>query len=56
MGQFNQALLGKRLCHFTTKKDTLWRKVVGSKYGYDWGGRCSKEVRGGYGVCLWKYI
>ena len=37
MGQFNQALLGKRLCHFTTK-DTLWRKVVGSKYGYDWSG------------------
>ena len=26
------------------------------KYSIVWGGWCSKEDRGGYGICLWKYI
>lgn len=27
-----------------------------SKYGSDWGGWVLDVGRGGYGVCLWKYI
>ncbi|XP_042977702.1 uncharacterized protein LOC122308443 isoform X1 [Carya illinoinensis] len=36
--------------------DSLWREVIDRKYGFEWGRWCSKEGRGSYGVCLWKYI
>ena len=38
------------------ERDALWRRVVEAKYGSLWGGWCSKEVRGPYGVGLWKNI
>ena len=30
--------------------------MVEAKYGSLWGGWCSKEVKGSYGLCLWKSI
>uniref|UniRef100_A0A2N9FE24 Reverse transcriptase domain-containing protein n=1 Tax=Fagus sylvatica TaxID=28930 RepID=A0A2N9FE24_FAGSY len=38
------------------ERDALWRRVVEAKYGSLWGGWCSKEVKGSYGLCLWKSI
>ena len=35
---FNKALLGKWLWRFGKEEDQLWRRVVASKYGEDWGG------------------
>ena len=52
---FNQALLGKWLWRYRLERDALWRKVVEAKYGSLWGGWCSKDVRGSYGLSLWKY-
>uniref|UniRef100_A0A2N9GCH1 Reverse transcriptase domain-containing protein n=1 Tax=Fagus sylvatica TaxID=28930 RepID=A0A2N9GCH1_FAGSY len=54
--RFNQALLGKWLWRYGLERDALWRRVVEAKYGSLWGGWCSKEVRGSYGVGLWKNI
>ena len=34
---FNKALLGKWLWRFGKEEDWLWRRVVASKYGEDWG-------------------
>ena len=53
---FNQALLGKWLWRFATKNTEFWRQVIASKYGVGNGDWYTKEVRGGYGVCLWKHI
>jgi hypothetical protein len=54
--RFNQALLGKWLWRYGTEPEALWRRVVDVKYGSLWGGWCSKECRGPYGVGLWKNI
>ena len=35
---FNKALLGKWLWQFGKEEDRLWRRVVASKYGEEWGG------------------
>ena len=37
---FNKALLGKWLWQFGKEEDRLWRKVVASKNGKEWGGGC----------------
>ena len=34
----------------------LWRQVIEVKYGYGWGGWCTRSVNGSYRVGLWKYI
>ena len=34
---FDKALLGKWLWRFGKEEDRLWRSVVASKYGEDWG-------------------
>uniref|UniRef100_A0A2N9HQX5 Reverse transcriptase domain-containing protein n=2 Tax=Fagus sylvatica TaxID=28930 RepID=A0A2N9HQX5_FAGSY len=47
---------GKWSWCYAIEKDAFWCKLVESKYGSDWGGWCSKKGRGGYEVCLWKYI
>jgi hypothetical protein len=54
--RFNQALLGKWLWRYGLERDALWRRVVEAKYGSLRGGWCSKEVRGSYGLSLWKTI
>jgi hypothetical protein len=53
---FNKALLGKWLWRYAVERGALWRQVVDSKYGSQWGGWCSNQVREPHGVCLWKFI
>ena len=49
---FNKALLGKWLRHFVREVDRLWRKLVVAKYGIEWKGWCSREVRSSLGKGL----
>ena len=53
---FNKALLGKWLWRYATEPMSLWRRVVASKYGSQWGGWCSNQGRAPHGVSLWKQI
>lgn len=53
---FNQALLGKWLWRYTTKREALWRRVVDNKYCGMWGGWCSNSLLGSYEVSLWENI
>ncbi|XP_042974721.1 uncharacterized protein LOC122306358 [Carya illinoinensis] len=53
---FNKTLLGKWLWHYHQEGDALWRNILDVKYGSVWGGWCSKEVRGAYGVRVCKLI
>ena len=52
----NKALLGKWNWKFSIERNSLWKQVIIDKYGEEEGGWCSKEVRGAYGVGLWKAI
>jgi len=54
--KFNCALLGKWLWRFGIERDAWWRVVVESKFGSLWGGWCSREPVGAFGVGLWKNI
>ena len=56
MAVFNKALLGKWLWRYATEPMSLWRRVVDSKYGSQWGGWCSKHSKEPYGVSLWNHI
>jgi hypothetical protein len=38
------------------ERDAYWRKVVEIKYGSMWGGWCTEEGHGSYGVNVWKSI
>jgi hypothetical protein len=53
---FNKALLGKWLWMYATKPMALWRRVIDSKYGSQWGSWCSNRGQGAHGVSLWKHI
>jgi len=53
---FNRALLGKWLWRFRLERDAWWRGVIDSKFGSMWGGWCSQELVGAFGVGLWKNI
>jgi hypothetical protein len=53
---FNRALLGKWLWRYGIERYAWWRVVVDSKYGSLWGGWCSLELGGAFGVGLWKNI
>uniref|UniRef100_A0A2N9H1T5 Reverse transcriptase domain-containing protein n=1 Tax=Fagus sylvatica TaxID=28930 RepID=A0A2N9H1T5_FAGSY len=53
---FNKALLGKWLWRYATKPMSLWRRVVDSKYGSQWGGWCSNHSTEPYGISLWNHI
>uniref|UniRef100_A0A2N9GYI8 Reverse transcriptase zinc-binding domain-containing protein n=1 Tax=Fagus sylvatica TaxID=28930 RepID=A0A2N9GYI8_FAGSY len=53
---FNKALLGKWLWRYGVDHEALWRRVVDSKYGSQWGGWCSHRVHVPYGEGLWKFI
>ena len=56
IGSFNQAPLGKCLRRFRHETTHLWCQVVASKYGEEWGGRCTKASQGLHGCCLWRRI
>ena len=53
---FNKALLGKWLWRYGADQEALWRRVVDSKCGSQWGGWCSARVQVPHGVGLWKFI
>nr|CAN83110.1 hypothetical protein VITISV_026572 [Vitis vinifera] len=50
------ALLGKWVWRFAIEKDNLWKKVLLVKYGQEGFGWRTNEVRGTYGVGVWKEI
>ena len=52
----NKAVLCKWIWRFASKREAFWRQIINGKYWDLEGGWCSKEVRGGYGVGLWKTI
>ena len=52
----NKALLGKWSWKFAVEKNPLRKQVIIDKYGVEDGGWCSREVRGAYGVGVWKAI
>ena len=54
--RFNSTLLAKWLWRYGLENDALWRRVIGAKYGNEWGGWCTKSMSGAYSVCLWKFI
>ncbi|RVW72046.1 Transposon TX1 uncharacterized 149 kDa protein [Vitis vinifera] len=56
MGLLNKALLAKWIWRFVVEKDVLWKKVIGVKHGLEGCGWKSKEVRGPFGVGVWKEI
>ena len=39
---------------YTTEKEILWKRIISGKYGEKEGGWCSKEVREGFRVGVWK--
>jgi hypothetical protein len=53
---FNCALLGKWLWRYGIEREAWWRVVVDSKFGRLWGGWCSLNPLGAFGVGLWKNI
>ena len=53
--EMNKALLGKWSWRFANYRNSLWRKVICSKFGESNGGWHS-NLRGGYGTSLWKEI
>ena len=50
----NKAFLCKWIWRFASEREAFWRHIISGKYGDLEGGWCSKEMRGGYGVGLWK--
>ena len=53
---FNKALLGKWSWRFAKERDPLWKRVIIGKYGVQEATWCTKEVRGRFGVGVWKAI
>ena len=52
----NKAFLCKWSRRFANERGDFWNQVIRGKFGEEQGGWCSKEVRSGYGVGLWKAI
>ena len=52
----NKALLSKWSWRFANERNSLWRKVICSKFGESSGGWHTSDIRGGYGSSLWKDI
>jgi hypothetical protein len=41
---------------FGREEAHLWRRVIATKYGLEWGGWISKKAKGVHGCGLWKGI
>ena len=54
--KMNKALLSKWNWRFANDRNSLWRKVIGSKFGESPDGWHTPDLRGGYGTSLWKEI
>ena len=54
--KMNKALLCKWSSRFANDRNSLWRKVICSKFGKTKGGWHTYDLRGGYGISLWKEI
>ena len=52
----NKALLYKWSWRFAIEIKAFWNQVIRGKYGEEQGGWSSKEVRGVYGMGLWKTL
>ena len=52
----NKALLSKWNWRFVNDRNSLWRKVIGIKFGESPDGWHTRDLRGGYGTSLWKDI
>ena len=52
----NKALLGKWVCKFASKPDSIWKRLICSKFGKEDLGWSFSEARGPYGVDFWKDI
>ena len=54
--RLNKVLLCKWSWRFANERYALWRKVISCKYGETPGGWHTCDIRGGFGVGLWKEI
>ena len=54
--KMNKALLFKWSWWFANERNSLWRKVICGKFGETNGGWHTCDLRGGYGISLWKEI
>ena len=54
--KMNKALLSKWSWRFAKERNSLWRKVICSKFGESCGGWHTSDIKGGYGSSLWKDI
>ena len=54
--KMNKALLCKWSWRFANDRNSLWRKVICSKFGETNGGWHTCDLRGGYETSLWKEI
>ena len=52
--KMNKALLSKWSWRFANERNSLWRKVICSKFGESFGGWHTSDIKGGYGNSLWK--
>ena len=52
----NKALLGKWVWRYMVEEDSIWNHCISIKYGIDIGGWFTLDLRGSYGVGLWKAI
>ena len=54
--KMNKALLSKWNWRFANDRNSLWRIVIGSKFGESPDGWHTSDLRGGFGTSLWKDI
>ena len=54
--KMNKAFLCKWSWRFANDRNSLWRKVICSKFGESNGGWHTRDLKGGYGTSLWKEI
>ena len=56
LSSLNKALLGKWCWRFGAEAEGLWKTIIRIKYEAEEGGWLTKDVRGSFGVGLWKEI